>query len=506
MELNKHFCINEKTCYRLCSDSFVRRYGVLGYINNQLTNMDRVYDENGAVFLSMIDRSPSTVSDTIVRLLQIYPAADPNEIQYDFAEFLQSLEEDLFIITGKDSTDLDKKEPRFCYETNPYGFKSRTKSYWDPAKIRGIFDSQSTLEEYCKSNPTLIDLQFELTSRCNERCRHCYLPVARLAKTLESDLVLDILDQMREMGTLSVSFSGGEPMLHPDLPLFLRRARENDFSIAVLSNGTALTDNLANELAEARLAYIQFSVYSTIPEEHDYITRIPGSHTLTMQAIEKLMARQVPVQISCPTMKSNYKNFKKVLQWGLGLGLKTYTDYIMMARADCTDDNLAERLEKAEIEKLLKDIIEHDESYRDALDERIDLINLQLPSLQQSGRSVCGVGRSTLCLGSNGYYFPCAGWQGMQLGNAYQQTLKDVWFESPKLTMLRKVTWDSFPECMVCNYSDYCAMCMVRNFNEGNGDLFKISQHFCNVAAINKKIGDEYVQKRKLERQSIPKN
>ena len=47
---------------------------------------------------------------------------------------------------------------------------------------------------------------------------------------------------------------------------------------------------------------------------------------------------------------------------------------------------------------------------------------------------------------------------------------------------------------MECEAQDYCAMCLVRNFNESGGDMFKINQHFCDVAFLNKRIVEEYKQ------------
>jgi len=47
---------------------------------------------------------------------------------------------------------------------------------------------------------------------------------------------------------------------------------------------------------------------------------------------------------------------------------------------------------------------------------------------------------------------------------------------------------------MACDARDFCAMCLVRNFNESNGDMFKINQHFCDVAFLNKKLVDQFRQ------------
>ena len=52
---------------------------------------------------------------------------------------------------------------------------------------------------------------------------------------------------------------------------------------------------------------------------------------------------------------------------------------------------------------------------------------------------------------------------------------------------LRAITWERFPACLTCEDAGYCKMCMARNFNESNGDLFALSRRCCTTAAINRR-------------------
>lgn len=53
-----------------------------------------------------------------------------------------------------------------------------------------------------------------------------------------------------------------------------------------------------------------------------------------------------------------------------------------------------------------------------------------------------------------------------------------------------------FPKCLTCEARDYCAMCLVRNYNESGGDMFKTNQHFCDVAFLNKRLVEEWKEKK----------
>ncbi len=78
---------------------------------------------------------------------------------------------------------------------------------------------------------------------------------------------------------------------------------------------------------------------------HDEITQLSGSHKNTMRSIEKIMAENIPLQISCPTMKINKDSYKDVLKWAHSNKSKAYTDYEMMAQSNLDDSNLQHRLD-----------------------------------------------------------------------------------------------------------------------------------------------------------------
>jgi MoaA/NifB/PqqE/SkfB family radical SAM enzyme len=88
----------------------------------------------------------------------------------------------------------------------------------------------------------LKSLQLELTSRCNERCIHCYIPQGSKTASLDTAFVCDILSQYRDMGGQNLTISGGEPMCHPDFFSIVDNASFYGFPIRILSPCvTALT-------------------------------------------------------------------------------------------------------------------------------------------------------------------------------------------------------------------------------------------------------------------------
>ena len=195
-------------------------------------------------------------------------------------------------------------------------------------------------------------------------------------------------------------------------------------------------------------------------------------------------------------MKANKIGYDKVLDYAKSLKIKAQTDYIMMARSDLDTGNLANRLSLEETEHLLRDIIEHDVQYRDkTLRQRPISEEMKFDLERFKAQPVCGVGYDNCCITANGDVYPCAGWQNYVLGNVYKQSLKEIWENSEKIKELRKITQASFPQCIECDARDYCARCLVRNYNESGGDMFTINKHFCDVAHLNKRLVEEYIEK-----------
>lgn len=480
---------------RQTKDTFIRRYSKIGYITNQLTRHDLHFNETGANFLDQISREPKEIDQILNELLAVYQDVSYDELKSDFTEFIRVLENDGFVLIGNTPEELNSKEPSFNYRMeNP---KTALYDFTNPDKNEILTESSEFFYEEFHKEPRIFGLQIEVSSRCNERCIHCYIPNAKKDEggDMELSLILHVLDEAKEMGTLQVTFSGGELFMHKDIALILRHARKNDFSISILSNLVLLTDKHIELLKEINPSLVQVSLYSMKPEEHDAITLVKGSFLKTKNNIEKLVAADIPVQISCPVMKLNRKSYKDVLVYANKLRTKAYTDFIMMARADHDTNNLAQRISIEETAELLNDMLLFDRDYLDT-------------TLQQEPKSrdiekfkkmpVCGVGVDNICLTANGDYYPCAGWQGMVVGNAYKQSLKDIWENSPELKQLRTITNGSFPDCILCEARDYCAMCLVRNYNENNGNMFKITKHFCDVAFLNKKMVEDYYERKNL--------
>lgn len=97
-----------------------------------------------------------------------------------------------------------------------------------------------------KTHPLL--LHYFITNRCNAQCQFCSIWKEYPKRDAEMDYVISNLYHAKQFGCKFVDFTGGEPLLHSDLPLFLRKAREFGYITSVTTNAILFPEK-ASELA-----------------------------------------------------------------------------------------------------------------------------------------------------------------------------------------------------------------------------------------------------------------
>ncbi len=148
---------------------------------------------------------------------------------------------------------------------------------------------------------------FELTYGCNLRCLHCYNPTHRaLPEELATAEVCRILDEMAELGVLTVSFTGGEPAVRPDIVPILRHARDCGFVIHLLTNATRITAQFAAFLKDLGVARINVSMYGANPAVYERMTGVTGSFAAFTTGLRRLAEYALPVSIRLPVTTVNH--------------------------------------------------------------------------------------------------------------------------------------------------------------------------------------------------------
>lgn len=473
---------------KLHKDTFFRQYQDIGYLWQQKEHRSLVLDKNGAVFFAAITREPQEISAVCAQLVKQYKDVSIEQLTSDFTAFMKNFVPLNMVVLADTAEAIPSHEKLFSYsQASSY---KKTREQTNNSINQAEEDVNQFLTKHFNKHPQLLLLQIEITPHCNLKCVHCYLgfgtPSEAQHQGLTTQQLYKVLDEFRALGGLQVTFTGGEAMTNKDLPALLRYARQKDLSVTILTNAALLTDDLVKVMQETNVSRVQVSLYSMVSQAHEAVTQVKGSFENSKRAIEKMIAANIPVQLACPIMKENLDSFETVLNWGHAHNLEVKVEGQIIARADFTTDNLDHRISLEEQKAFIQRTLNNSPIYQERLLSGKEFII-------SPDEPVCGAGRYMLCLEAGGDYYPCPGFK-LKLGNCKDQSLQDIWEHSDKLNKLRNLTNAAYGKCLKCPSRAYCNLCPGKLYNESGGDMFKLSDYFCEVAHINRRIAQEFVK------------
>ncbi len=170
--------------------------------------------------------------------------------------------------------------------------------------------------------PSLRYLEFQITDRCNLRCRHCYIGDG-FHQDLSTKRIFKVLNEFEEIQGLRLLLSGGEPLLHPHFWEINEVLREYPFRSVLLSNGTLITKETSKKL---HVHEVQISL-DGMKEGHESI-RGDGTFEKTLLAIDHLQEASIRVSIATMIHRGNIKEFdalaaliqsKNIGEWNVDL-------------------------------------------------------------------------------------------------------------------------------------------------------------------------------------------
>ncbi len=257
-----------------------------------------------------------------------------------------------------------------------------------------------------------LSASLELTYRCNWRCVFCYNPRHHDQRGLSGAEWLGVLDDLRALGTLYVSLTGGEPLTHPDFFAIARGVRERAFALRILSNGALITEKAADEIAGLNPMAVEMSLHGSRPETHDRATATPGSFDALVRGLDRLRERGVSVVVKTPLTRMNEGEVEAMQALVEARDVPWRVDSVLTPRDDGDPGPLAYRASPQAVERLY---------------ERLAAAG-QLPQEERSKGGVnCGLGRITIAVDPEGNVYPCIQWRKTPMGNVRETPLRELW-------------------------------------------------------------------------------
>ena len=325
---------------------------------------------------------------------------------------------------------------------------------------------------------------FELTYNCCEKCVHCYnigatrndseISHRNISNALTFAEYKRIIDELYDEGMYKVCLTGGDPFMNPFAWDIIDYLFKKDIAIDIYTNGQLIVDKI-DKLKNYYPRLVSVSLYSGVPEDHDYITRIEGSWAKTMSVIEHLSRESVPMNLKCCIMQPNLKSYKSVSKIGHKLGIPV--QYELNITDSIEGDHCAShylRLAREQLNIVLQD------------SETPMYVNSQLPNyggvVRKNDVNGCAAGNDTFNITPDGVLTPCCAFH-LDLGNLHKQSVRDILFNSKTLRWWRNLTLKAYEECGSHEYCAFCNLCPGNNFSE-HGTPIKCSENNVYMAKV----------------------
>jgi radical SAM protein with 4Fe4S-binding SPASM domain len=165
--------------------------------------------------------------------------------------------------------------------------------------------------------PLYVD--WEVTYACNSRCEYCNCwQMAEPKRELNTKEALQVIKQLGEMGVWLLIFTGGEPLVRPDLHELIKEAKKQGMNVGINTNGSLLKKH-AKMLVVREVDSITVTAESFKAEIHDNIRNFKGSFNYLLEGIEEIKKirnnNKPKITVRMDFTKENYKDLKHYLNY-----------------------------------------------------------------------------------------------------------------------------------------------------------------------------------------------
>jgi radical SAM protein with 4Fe4S-binding SPASM domain len=194
-----------------------------------------------------------------------------------------------------------------------------------------------------KVSPRLIF--WEVTKGCNLRCIHCRASATELSSPsdLATPTALRIIDQIAAAGNPILVLSGGEPLYRSDIFQLARYATDRGLRVALATNGTLVTREVARMIVDAGVRRVSISLDGADALTHDTFRGIPGAFDAAVQGLRNLKALGMSVQINMTIARHNARQLPQVLELAKRLGADALHTFLLVP-VGCGVDIAAEQM------------------------------------------------------------------------------------------------------------------------------------------------------------------
>ncbi len=314
--------------------------------------------------------------------------------------------------------------------------------------------------------------------RCNLRCVHCYAHSRDLEYTgeLTHSEGLRLIDDLAAFGAPVMLFSGGEPLMRPDILELIAHARSCGMRAVISTNGTLITPELAAQLKEFGLSYVGISL-DGLEETNDRFRGMRGAFSLALAGIRNCQAAGIKVGLRFTMNRKNVQDLDGIFDLlyaeripricfyhlvYAGRGTNLVADALSHEESRKAVDLILDRtaaLHRAGFPAEVLTVDNHCDGpylYQRLLREDPARAEEALKLLNMNGGNSSGVGIG--CVSWDGVVYADQFWRHEPLGNVRERPFSEIWMDiaNPLMAKLKDRKPHLKGRCAQCQWLDIC--------------------------------------------------
>jgi len=324
---------------------------------------------------------------------------------------------------------------------------------------------------------------WELTARCNLKCRHCRAEAQDnfAAGELTTPEILRVAADIREVGDPIVILTGGEPLVRPDFFEIAEGCNKLFSRIALATNGTLVDRAMAQRIAGVGIQRVSISLDGAKAETHDAFRGLKGSFDNALRGFDAMKSAGLSLQVNVTVTQHNDAEIEDLLDLCLERGADAFHVFMLVpvgCGAQIGDDV---RLSPQRFEDRLVWLFEKSVELKDRIHVKATCApqyfrimrevsrkrGIALPEAGHGMRATtrgCLAGSAVCFVSRIGDVQPC-GYLPVKIGNVREQKFADIWRESEIFEALRDPN-NLKGKCGACGYRKVCLGCRARAFAE----------------------------------------
>ncbi|MFQ5974911.1 MAG: radical SAM protein [Candidatus Hydrothermarchaeales archaeon] len=354
----------------------------------------------------------------------------------------------------------------------------------DALKYGGVTPSEvppELLQFTTESRPITV---WNITKRCNLKCKHCYIGAENKSfkGELTTEEALALIEDLGEMKTPVLLFSGGEPTIRKDFFELGSKATDLKIRAVVSTNGTLITPEFAEKMLSSGFKYVGVSI-DGLPDVHNAFRGVPNAFERSINGIKNAMDAGLKTGVRFTVSKFNYQDLAGVIDQVVDLGVPRFCMYHLVY-AGRGKDLAGEDLTNEQNRELVKFLIEktlelHDNGVEIEIlttDNHADGVYLRnymeehnpgradevMQLLEMHGG--CSAAHKTSNVDPFGNIHPCQFWSHLSLGNVRERRFSGIWNDPDNdfLKQMRNKPTYLKGKCGRCGFNNVCGGCRIR--------------------------------------------